>query len=49
MLIRWLRSGVLDHIPKDVVGRIAPLLVEHSERVASHPKIAEYYKRRKAA
>jgi len=25
------------------------MLVEHFERVASHPMIAEYYKRRKAA
>ena len=49
MLTRWLRSGVLDYIPKDVVDRAAPLLVEHFERMASHPKIAEYYKRRKAA
>jgi len=49
MLIRWLRSGVLDHIPKDLVDRVAPLLVKHFERVAGHPKIAEYYKRRKAA
>lgn len=49
MLVRWLRSGVLDHIPKDLVDRVAPLLVQHSGRVASHPKIAEYYKRRQAA
>jgi len=49
MWIRWLRSGVLDHIPKDLVDRVAPLLVQHFERVASHPRVAEYYKRRKAA
>lgn len=49
MLVRWLRSGVLDHIPKDLVDRVAPLLVQHCERVASQPKIAEYYKARKAA
>jgi len=49
MLIRWLRSGALDHIPKDLVDRVAPMLVEHLERMASHPKIVEYYKRRKAA
>jgi len=49
MWIRWLRSGVLDHIPKDLVDRVAPTLVKHFERVASHPTIAEYYKRRKAA
>jgi glutathione S-transferase len=49
MLLRWLRSGVLDHIPKDIVDRTAPLLVKHLERVASQPKVAEYYARRKAA
>ena len=49
MLIRWLRSGVLDYIPKDLVDTVAPLLVKHFERVASHPKVAEYYQRRKAA
>ena len=49
MLIRWLRSGVLDHIPKDIVDRNAPLLVKHFERVSAHPKVAEYYQRRKAA
>ena len=49
MLVRWLRSGALDHIPKDLVDRVAPLLVQHFERVASQPKIAEYYRSRKAA
>ena len=49
MFIRWLRSGALDHIPKDLVDRVAPSLVKHFERVANHPKVAEYYKRRKAA
>ena len=49
MLIRWLRSGVLDHIPKDIVERVAPLLVKHAESLASHPKVADYYKQRKAA
>jgi len=48
MWIRWLRSGVLDHIPKDLVDRVAPLLVKHFDRVAGHPRIAEYYKRRTA-
>jgi prostaglandin-H2 D-isomerase / glutathione transferase len=49
MLIRWLRSGVLDHIPKTVVDNVAPQLVKHFERVASHPKVKEYYERRKVA
>lgn len=43
MLIRWLRSGALDHIPKDIVEQIAPALVGHFERVAAHPKITAYY------
>lgn len=47
--IRWLKSGVLDHIPKDIVERVAPLLTKHFERVGAHPKIAAYYKVRKAA
>jgi glutathione S-transferase len=49
MLVRWLRSGVLDHIPKDLVDTVAPQVVQHFERVVSHPKVAEYYSRRKAA
>jgi glutathione S-transferase len=49
MLIRWLRSGVLDYIPKDLVDTVAPQLVKHFERVTGHPKVAEYYQRRKAA
>jgi glutathione S-transferase len=48
-LTRWLRSGVLDHIPKDILDRIAPPLAKHFERVASHPKVADYYARRRAA
>jgi glutathione S-transferase len=48
MLTRWLRSGALDHIAKDLVDQVAPQLVKHSERVAGHPKIAGYYQRRKA-
>lgn len=46
-LVRWLRSGALDHIPKDLVDRVAPALVKHYERVAVHPKVAAYYASRK--
>jgi glutathione S-transferase len=49
MLIRWLRSGVLDYIPKDLVDTVAPQMVKHCEGVTGHPKVAEYYRRRKAA
>jgi len=49
MLTRWLRSGALDHIPKDLVDRVAPALVKHFERIAALPKVVEYYARRMAA
>ena len=49
MLTRWLRSGALDYIPKDLVDTVAPQLVKHFERVVSYAKVAEYYQRRKAA
>jgi len=49
MLVRWLRSGALDHIPKDLVDRVAPLMVKHFERVSGLPKVAAYYERRKVA
>jgi glutathione S-transferase len=42
-------SFFLDHIPKDLVDRVAPALVQHNERVASNPKIAAYYAARKKA
>jgi len=41
--IRHLKSGVLDHIPADLSDRVAPKLVEHYERVKSHPGIKAYY------
>lgn len=45
-VVKWLRSGVLDHIPKDIVPAS---LVKHFERVAAHPKVAAYYAARKKA
>lgn len=43
LLTRWLKSGVIDHVPADIVDRNAPLLAAHLERVHNHPKIAAYY------
>lgn len=40
---RSLKSGFLDHVPTDLVDRVAPALVEHEARVASDPRIAAYY------
>jgi glutathione S-transferase len=45
--VRWLKSGVLDHVPADIVDEHAPLLVRHLERVKDHPKIAAYYAARR--
>ncbi|SEP38046.1 Glutathione S-transferase [Rhodospirillales bacterium URHD0017] len=47
--IRHLRSGDLDHVPVDLADRVAPRLVEHYERVKSHPAIKAYYAERKVA
>jgi glutathione S-transferase len=43
--IRNLRSGTLDHIPRDLPEKVAPLLVEHLARIESIPKVREYYER----
>lgn len=46
-LTGWLSHGALDHVPNDLVKRIAPSLVEHAARIAQEPKIAAYYAARK--
>lgn len=40
---RSLRSGNLDHVPTDLVQRLAPKLVEHQERVQGDPRVVAYY------
>lgn len=40
---RSLRSGNLDHVPTDLVERLAPGLVEHQERIAGDPRVGAYY------
>jgi glutathione S-transferase len=40
---RWLRSGALDHVPTDIVQRVAPGLVEHQERIGNDPRVTAYY------
>jgi glutathione S-transferase len=44
VLVRWLCSGKLDHIPADLVDTVAPQLKAHSIRIANTPAIAQYYK-----
>jgi glutathione S-transferase len=40
---RWLCSGGLDHVPRDLVERLAPGLIAHEQRVAGHDIVAAYY------
>ncbi|GAB1461862.1 hypothetical protein MASR2M50_36370 [Thauera sp.] len=46
VILRWLGSGKLDHIPADLVEAVAPKLAAFTERIAAIPAIAEYYKSR---
>lgn len=41
--VRPLRAGQLDHIPADLVERLAPNLVEHESRVSADPRVMAYY------
>lgn len=43
VITRWLRSGDLDHVPADLVQRLAPGLIEHQERVENDPHVLAYY------
>ncbi len=45
--IRSLRKGTLDHVPKDVVDRLAPALAEHQTRIEAEPIVKAYYASRK--
>ena len=49
MNTRWLRSGMLDHVPQDLVERIAPNLVEHQARIEADPLVKSYYASRAKA
>ena len=48
VFVRSLNSGNLDHVPNDLVERIAPALNVHGQRVAENPGVAQYYARVKA-
>ncbi|MDH3375076.1 MAG: glutathione S-transferase family protein [Gammaproteobacteria bacterium] len=41
--IRSLRAGKLDHIPTDLVDKLAPSLVKHEERIGNAPIVTAYY------
>lgn len=43
MNTRWLRSGMLDHVPSDLVEQLAPNLVEHQARIEADPVVTAWY------
>lgn len=49
VVLRWLKSGMLDHIPTDLIEKLAPKLLPYMDRIAETPEIAQYYESRKKA
>ena len=43
MDVRALNSGRLDHVPTDLVERVAPALNAHMHRIANTPAVQAYY------
>ena len=43
VILRWLSSGVLDHIPSTLVEDQAPKLKAYMQRIAMLPQITQYY------
>jgi glutathione S-transferase len=43
LLIRQLKSGVLDYVPSDLPERVAPKLIEHYQRNVNEPGVSAYY------
>lgn len=43
VVLRWLVSGKLDHLPTDLLDRLAPKLATYVQRIAAVPAIAAYY------
>jgi glutathione S-transferase len=41
--VRSLNSGRLDHVPADMVARVAPLLNSHMQRIAQTPAVLQHY------
>ncbi len=43
VFVQSLNAGRLDHIPTDLVEKVAPALNAHCQRIAATPAIAQYY------
>ncbi len=48
-LVRSLTSGNLEHVPVDLVERVAAGLVRHKDAVTAHPVVSSYYESRNGA
>ena len=46
VILRWVSSGLLDHIPTDLVATVAPKLKAYMERIGNTPVIEQYYEQR---
>jgi len=47
MEVRWISSGMLDYVPKDIVRNIAPDIADHAARIAEEPIVKAWYASRK--
>ncbi|WP_448247983.1 glutathione S-transferase [Thalassotalea agariperforans] len=45
-IVGWINSAMLEHIPTDLVAKVAPKLNEHLTRISSLPAIKSYYEKR---
>jgi len=45
--LRWIASGSLDHVPADLVEKVAPNLSRYVARIAKEPVIEAYYASRR--
>lgn len=43
VFVRGLCSGRLDHVPTDLVATLAPLLMEHQQRIGAVPAVAQHF------
>jgi len=43
VFVQGLNSGRLDHVPTDLVEKVAPAVNAHRQRIAATPAVAQYY------
>ena len=44
--VRWVGSGSLDHVPADLIEKVAPKLAAHAAQIAGEPVVKAYYESR---